>query len=340
MLAPARKLAHAERRTRRDPIYAAAAVDEAHCQSFGHADPEVGRVGQRARELAPLEVGLDREPREHLSPIEDDRIGRGAQARQQHRRDHERSHGATVACLVTTALLAGCQADLADLDGIFYDGDGRTVHCAIDLDTKANISTASLDGALDRARDRGQVVELYAHNPQKTVKLSVIEHVLAGARERGLPFVTYTDFAHSGGLGAGVALSFDDTSVRPWHDARPLFQQYGARVTFFISRFYAIADAERAMVRDLADDGHDIEPHTVNHVNSPQYVEEHGLAAYLKDEYQPSIDALEAEGYQVSAFAYPFGARTDELDAALRVRTPILRSVEFSYSGVVSPCPE
>ncbi|MGN6108120.1 MAG: polysaccharide deacetylase family protein [Kofleriaceae bacterium] len=244
--------------------------------------------------------------------------------------------------VLLVALAAGCQDDIGDIDGAFYDGDGRSVHCAVDLDTVANNSLASIDSALDRAAARGEVAELYAHNPGKTVPLEVVEHVLAGARDRGLAFVTYSDFAASGGLGPGLALSFDDTSVDAWTAARPLFDRYGARVTFFVSRYAALRDDQRAQLVQLAADGHDLEPHSVGHLRAPVYVEEHGLAAYLEDEVIPSIQRMVADGHHVTSFAYPFGARTREIDEAILAlpEIAILRSVSFSYTGVVtSPCP-
>jgi hypothetical protein len=56
----------------------------------------------------------------------------------------------------------------------------------------------------------------------------------------------------------------------------------------------------------------------------------------------PSIDGLRDEGYPVRAFAYPFGARTGELDRALLSRVGILRSVTFTTEvpAVSDPCPE
>lgn len=226
------------------------------------------------------------------------------------------------------------------MDSIFYDGDGRDVHCAVDLDRKSDLSHANLDGALDRAAARGEVLEIYAHNPERTVAVADIEYVVKGAAERGLAFVTYADFARGAGTGPGLALSFDDTSISAWYDLRSLFDRYGARVTFFISRYAGVRDRERAMVKQLAADGHEIAAHTVNHLNGPAYVEEHGLAAYLADEVLPSLDVLRADGYDVTSFAYPFGARTREIDEALLPYVPVLRSVTFPRSGVVSPCPE
>ncbi|HEY5933615.1 MAG TPA: polysaccharide deacetylase family protein [Kofleriaceae bacterium] len=238
------------------------------------------------------------------------------------------------------ALLTGCQADLGDIDGAFYDGDGRAVHCAVDLDLIANNSIASIDTALDRAAARGEVVELYAHSPGKTVPYDTIEHVLAGAVSRGLPFVTYADFATTDVQGPGLALSFDDHNIVEWYSLRPMFERHGARVTFFLSRYAYLGELEYQNLRELAGDGHAVEAHSVNHLRAPLYVEERGLAAYLADEVIPSIEVLENDGYPVHAYAYPFGARTDELDDAIREHVPILRSISFSYQGVItSPCP-
>lgn len=237
------------------------------------------------------------------------------------------------------AVLAACRHDAADLDGAFYDGDGRAVHCAVNLDSSAGVDVASVEGALDRAVERREVLELYAHRPGITVPLDKIERVLSGANARGLPFVTYREFAAGGGTGAGLALSFDDSGIDTWMAARPLFQQYAARVTFFVSRYGGVGDEARAQLRELASDGHEIAAHTVNHLNAPQYVEEYGMAAYLADEALPSIEILRRDGYEVTSFAYPFGARTGELDDELAAHTPVLRSVEFPISGGFSPCP-
>ena len=223
---------------------------------------------------------------------------------------------------------------------MFYNGDGRTVHCAVDLDTSAGNSLASIDTALDRAAARGEVVELYAHRPSLSVPLATIEHVLAGATDRGLPFVTYADFAAGTATGPGLALSFDDSGVPSWMVARPLFQQYHARVTFFVSRYAAISDDDRGLIGVLAGDGHDIAAHSVLHLRAPSYVEDHGLRAYLDDEVLPSIEVLRDAGYTVTAYAYPYGARTGELDHAIARYVPILRSVSFAIGGAADPCPD
>ena len=213
------------------------------------------------------------------------------------------------------------------------------MHCGVNLDTSANTSIDSVDSALDRARNRGQVAELYAHHPGDTVPVSKIEHVLAAARDRGLRFVTYDDFARSRDAVAGLALSFDDTAIDAWYSLRPLFQRYGARVTFFVSRYAFVGPDQHDELHQLADDGHAIEAHSVLHLRAPDYVEQHGLNAYVREEVDPSIAILRGEGFDVQAFAYPFGARTGELDAAIAKRVPVLRSVAFTYEMIGDPCP-
>jgi peptidoglycan/xylan/chitin deacetylase (PgdA/CDA1 family) len=243
-----------------------------------------------------------------------------------------------VLCALAIAA-AACSTDLDGLDGIFYDGDGRLVHCAVNLDSSAGTTSEGLDRALDRAAARGEVVELYAHRPGRTVPIGKLDHVLAGAAARGLAFVTYADFAAGGGQGPGLALSFDDSGIYEWTAARPLLQQYGARVTFFVTRYQTFTDEGRAQLRQLADDGHDIAAHSVAHLRAPAYVEENGLEAYLEDEALPSIDRLRADGYDVTSFAYPFGARTGELDRALARHVPVLRSVAYAIGTPLGPCP-
>ncbi len=238
------------------------------------------------------------------------------------------------------ALLAACQHDTADTSGAFYDWDGRAVHCAIDLDTYARNDLASVEAGLDRARERGEVLELYAHDPGRTVEWDALEAVLAAVAERDLPFYTYADFAHGVPPGPGVTLSFDDAYVDHWLTGADLYARYGARLTFFVAYFAKLRPEQVASLHELANLGHAIEAHGVAHLRAPAYVEAHGLAAYLADEVVPSIDRLRDEGFEVTTFAYPFGARTDEIDAALLRHVSLVRSVSFTWtSPATDPCP-
>lgn len=216
------------------------------------------------------------------------------------------------------------------------------MHCAIDIDTYARIDNASIDTGLDRARDRGEVLELYNHNPGDTVQWDVVEHVLAGAQSRGLAFVTYADMAK--GLrpsGGGLAYSFDDSYIESWVSGRDLFTKYGARLTFFVAYWDQLHATDKQALHDLEHDGHDIEAHSVKHARGPVYVEHNGLDAYMSDEIEPSIDLPRADGFEVSAFAYPYGSRTGETDRAILGHVDILRSVAYTWdSPATDPCPD
>jgi len=203
---------------------------------------------------------------------------------------------------------------MADIDELFHDWDGRRMLCAAELDQSGGNDLDSVQSGLERAAERGEVLSLYAHDPGHTVSLERLESVLASARALGLDFVTYDDLAAGGPPRAGLSLSFDDAHVDDWFAMRPLLASYGARVTFFVTRYDRLSEDRRAELHQLAGDGHAIEAHGLRHLIAPDYVEENGLAAYMKDEALPSIDLLRADGFDPVAFAYPYGRRTGELD--------------------------
>jgi peptidoglycan/xylan/chitin deacetylase (PgdA/CDA1 family) len=74
-------------------------------------------------------------------------------------------------------------------------------------------------------------------------------------------------------------------------------------------------------------EGHSIEAHGVHHLDAATYIADHGLAAYLDDEVQPSIDILRADGFAPVAYAHPFGSHTRELDEAIAGRIRFARSI-------------
>src|SRR5678816_1051392 len=123
-------------------------------------------------------------------------------------------------------------------------------------------------------------------------------------RQHRLDFLTARDLAEPGTPRAGFALSIDDSDVDAWMSARDLLLEYGARVSFYVARFDHLSDERRLALHALASDGHTIEAHGLRHLIAPDYVEEHGLAAYMNDEALPSIDLLRADGFDPVSFAY------------------------------------
>lgn len=245
-------------------------------------------------------------------------------------------HSATLALLA----LAACQHETSDTPNAFYNWDERKVHCAIVLDTYARNDLASIEAGLDRAVERGEVIELYAHDPGRTVSWRELEHVLAAIAARDLPYFTYAELARNTVTPqAGVVLSFDDAYVDHWLAGADLYARYGARLTFFVAYYDHLGADDRAALHELVRLGHTVEAHSVDHLRAPLYVDQHGLTAYLRNEALPSIHRLRDDGFDVTSYAYPYGARSSEIDTVLLRHVPLVRSVAFTWTGVADPCP-
>lgn len=126
---------------------------------------------------------------------------------------------------------------------------------------------------------------------------------------------------------AGVALSFDDRFIEEWYRLRPLFKKYNARATFYITQFDSLTTQEKLLLKELAEDGHEIACHGAIHTNAIQFVEARGEADYINNEVKPALQAMAKEGYKPSSFAYPGGARNKETDQILLRHFTTLRDV-------------
>ncbi|HET9987973.1 MAG TPA: polysaccharide deacetylase family protein [Kofleriaceae bacterium] len=214
------------------------------------------------------------------------------------------------------ALGACGRTSLSEEDGAFYRWDDRSVHCAAEIDDSDQISMESITAGLDRAQREHSVLELLVHRPGESMSRPNFERLLDEVTARGLPFLTVKDML-AAPAGAGVALMFDDAYPDVWLGVEDLLQTHDAHVTLYITWYTRLQQTQRDQIRQLADAGHDIEAHSVNHVRGSDYVEGHGLDAYLHDEVIPSFEVLRADGYDPVSYAYPFGMRTDEIDRAI-----------------------
>jgi hypothetical protein len=222
--------------------------------------------------------------------------------------------------------LAACTQALADHDEIYSRGADHFVLCSNNIDDVYHISVAEIADALDRARSDGTTLHLYTHSPGETIQTATLEGALAAASERGVAFITYEELSDHAVPGS-LALSFDDRGVASWIALRPLFDRYHVQATFFVSEFLALTADERAQLHQLAADGHDIEYHSTSHLDAVAYAAAHGMGAYLADEIQPALQAMRADGYAATVFAYPFGARNTGTDDALAPYFTHLRAI-------------
>ena len=118
----------------------------------------------------------------------------------------------------------------------------------------------------------------------------------------------------------GVLLSFDDDFMENWEENFDLFDQYNARVTFFIQGDYnsfCITALER---------GHDIGYHTQNHLNLTKVSRE-----VFDEETSFYIDDFRNEGVPLTSFAYPFGLSEPWMHDELLESFKILRGYGVTY---------
>ncbi len=242
--------------------------------------------------------------------------------------------------LLVIAALSGCAiSDLHDTDAAFARWDGERVLCGVGVDGET-ISLAQIEAGFARAAQHGEVLILFAHHPGRTVTPARIDAILASAERAGLPSLTFPELADSTPT-AGFSFGFDDASVDEWFALRDVFAAHRARVTFFVSNYGELGSDERNKLHALAADGHAIEAHGMGHRDAAAYVDTHGLSRYLRDEIDPLLEAMAADGFVPTTFAYPYGDRTSELDRALLGRFSLIRSLTYLDRSAVNsaPCP-
>lgn len=123
-----------------------------------------------------------------------------------------------------------------------------------------------------------------------------------------------------------VALTFDDLFAGNWHAARPLFTEFGARVTFCVCKLHTARPRQVAKLRALQDDGHEIACHSRTHPRLGPYLRRHGLAHWLEHEIDADIATHRALGFPAASFASPYHASTPETRAETARRFAVTRA--------------
>ncbi len=237
------------------------------------------------------------------------------------------------ACALVLAV-AACGDNARAADPLAYDWDDRRVLCSQPIDDyEVPLDFGRIDFELSTAAKNGYVAIMHAHVPTETIALATLDHVFELADHYDLTYFTFRDLVPSATPVAGLAFAFDDDSPDQWMLARDILTAHGAKITFFVTRWTTMTDAQHAEIATLHGDGHDVEPHTVNHLHGADYVAQYGLDAYMADEVLPSFTVLTEAGYPTAAaFAYPFGDHTPEMDAAILPYVDTVRTTP-------GPCP-
>jgi hypothetical protein len=113
-----------------------------------------------------------------------------------------------------------------------------------------------------------------------------------------------------------LVLSFDDRNFNDWKKALPIFDKYGAHVTFFVS---GPIDGDTVKVlKELHAHGHSIGLHGLKHANADTAIAAKGAVRYYEEEILPQRERLRVAWLPVTSFAYPNCRFSEESDALFK----------------------
>jgi PKD repeat protein len=154
---------------------------------------------------------------------------------------------------------------------------------------------------------------IYQNPGNYTVNLTVTNFLGSDVKIK-TGFITVTE-GQPGGPHAGIALTFDDTSIDQWYAIRGMLQQYNAHVTFFVSQYQNLEPYQIDELKALQADGHEIGFHGVNHVEADTYLSQnHTVQEYIDNEVIPGINLMRADGFNTVDFALPGGSGSENIE--------------------------
>jgi peptidoglycan/xylan/chitin deacetylase (PgdA/CDA1 family) len=134
---------------------------------------------------------------------------------------------------------------------------------------------------------------------------------------------------------AGIALTFDDTSVDAWYSARSIFQKYNAHVTFFVSNFNTLNQNQIDKLKVLQADGHEIAFHGLYHTDAVPYLQTHTVQQYLDYDIIPGINLMKNAGFNPVDFAWPGGSDAPTAYQALEGYFGHMRDTYYGWDDTI-----
>ena len=125
----------------------------------------------------------------------------------------------------------------------------------------------------------------------------------------------------------GIALTFDDNYIDNWYRHLDLFDSLGIKVTFYISNYNKLTDAQKIKLKDISNHGHEIAFHSTNHADFLRSVDSSSVDKLIKEEINRGLRLMNNDGFYPTTFAYPFGRHNDHLDKILLNRFKSVRAL-------------
>jgi peptidoglycan/xylan/chitin deacetylase (PgdA/CDA1 family) len=88
-------------------------------------------------------------------------------------------------------------------------------------------------------------------------------------------------------------------------------------MTFYITGYHELNDAEKDILKKIKAHGHEIAFHTTNHVNINDFLEDKSADDYITEEILPDLRLMQKDSFQVKNFAYPYGYGDATVDRLL-----------------------
>ena len=141
-------------------------------------------------------------------------------------------------------------------------------------------------------------------------------------------FINNFCYTESKGPGA-IVLTFDDKYIDKWYTADSIFSIYDWKATFCVTAYGTLTEKEKQKLLTLQNNGHEIASHGTHHYNASEYLSNHSMDEYIKNEILPSLNEMKNDSLNITSFVYPGGVWSVELDLALFDYFSVLRGTTY-----------
>ena len=125
----------------------------------------------------------------------------------------------------------------------------------------------------------------------------------------------------------GIVITFDDIWIDEWIKADSVISEnIDWKATFFVNT-KVIDSTKLIRLNELHSNNHEIGGHGYRHLNAQQALTDTTINEYLNSEIDSML--LDLNDFEVTSFAYPYGARNEFTDSILLTQFDIIRGTTY-----------